>query len=747
MTSHVLSRWNENGCRGLSKTAISPSRSFSDDLQRGRQSSLFLNKHLTLNDLSDESEKSWENTAIIPRTTMTSSSGQERELFWMKLLEEQAQVEGGESFIQTVDDDERDEDDFLSRRATLVGKEIHQSWSPKDSTDGSPLSMSSAFNDNSLSSNPKTESKDPLPSKVTTKLSPRETRRIDTLTVTLSDDLKTPVGRRSLGDVTNKSRFKSTTPTTPSKASREGNSDKKSKMDGSWIMSKQRHDKASSIKPKDDEARRSNTPELSTPARVTMKKYLNSSPLPPSRYIKSKSIIGKLGKVGPNPDDYTKFRWAYETWFQAGLMQDKGKCNNAHSRFWRNGHVNIIPKSLLRLSPEVSYCKENQNEIKAREVSVSTVEGAVPILKKAPVEDIDLVPSSSDDDEEVEFQQLLDMWRDQSKAKGGIYSKSALESARDDAPKGVDVRSTIHYHGQGSIANNRVKKQSKTKINLHDFSVPPSPLQLGELSAISVTSSEIVPYNMEGNGIATRHLVPSERSFTNFDMYDNGCHERDGTNRALVILQNHDRTFDVVVGDTQTVQKEQLVVRNLAAFSGSNQMDDKDPRCECSKSVFSGNDDLISFFLPQMGMACTCGHQSQGLINPDDPTCIENVLRPWQCEFLKSFGIYRGEELVKARHRSADILARGLRQWRKKNDMVPFKTSACGMALNIWAKTCKAYVRSIRKQILDGTDLLEHQPGAAMNELTVFLKCLPEAPPKLDLGALCDIEPESQVEV
>jgi hypothetical protein len=148
--------------------------------------------------------------------------------------------------------------------------------------------------------------------------------------------------------------------------------------------------------------------------------------------------------------------------------------------------------------------------------------------------------------------------------------------------------------------------------------------------------------------------------------------------------------------------------------------------------------------------ACHFGHEyltwRTGLINPDDPTCIENVLRPWQCDFLKSFGIYRGDQLVKARHRSADILTRGLRQWRKKNDMVPFKTSACGMALNIWAKTCKAYVRSIRKQILDGTDCLDYQRGA-MNELTVFLKCLPEAPAKLDLVTLCDIEPESQVEV
>jgi hypothetical protein len=69
-------------------------------------------------------------------------------------------------------------------------------------------------------------------------------------------------GLRSLGDVTNKYRLKSTTPITPSEASRERNCDKKSKMGGSWIKSKERNDKVSSIKPKDDEARRSNTSEL-----------------------------------------------------------------------------------------------------------------------------------------------------------------------------------------------------------------------------------------------------------------------------------------------------------------------------------------------------------------------------------------------------------------------------------------------------------------------------------------------------
>jgi hypothetical protein len=130
-------------------------------------------------------------------------------------------------------------------------------------------------------------------------------------------------------------------------------------------------------------------------------------------------------------------------------------------------------------------------------------------------------------------------------------------------------------------------------------------------------------------------------------------------------------------------------------------------QCNCASSVFSGNDELIEFFLPQMGMACTCGRRPSGLVNAAEPTALENILRPWQVVFLAGFGIHRGDQLVKAHHRSANALASALRQYRRKQDMTPFRTKSCGMALQIWAKTCKAYVRSIRKQLTLGTTELK----------------------------------------
>ena len=220
------------------------------------------------------------------------------------------------------------------------------------------------------------------------------------------------------------------------------------------------------------------------------------------------------------------------------------------------------------------------------------------------------------------------------------------------------------------------------------------------------------------------------------------------TSQAIVILKK-DENIQVLVGDSPRSVSNQLVVRNVEIVASSEQeaREANNRPCECSRSIFSGNDDLISFFLPLMGKACTCGQHSGSFVYPDDPEAIENILRPWQVEFLKSFGIHRGDQLVKARHRSASVLAKGLRQWRRKQDMVPFKTSACGMAIHIWAKTCKAFVRSIRKHANAGNLFLDEQPGGLAQEFTNFLDALPAAPERREEDILLAIEPDSQVEV
>ena len=148
-----------------------------------------------------------------------------------------------------------------------------------------------------------------------------------------------------------------------------------------------------------------------------------------------------------------------------------------------------------------------------------------------------------------------------------------------------------------------------------------------------------------------------------------------------------------------------------------------DDSCCCSKTVFSDRDELIEFFLPLLGTGCTCGKRPHGLVNPDEPTAIENILRPWQVEFLAAFGIYRGDQMVKAHHRSAGALATALRQYRKRKKMTSFRTKSCVMALEIWSKTCRAFVRSIRKQLETGTSELK-LPNT-LYILSSFLEKLP----------------------
>lgn len=124
--------------------------------------------------------------------------------------------------------------------------------------------------------------------------------------------------------------------------------------------------------------------------------------------------------------------------------------------------------------------------------------------------------------------------------------------------------------------------------------------------------------------------------------------------------------------------------------------------CTCANSLFSGNDDMINFYLPLMGTACSCGNNKSSpriMASTVEPTSLVHILRPWQVAFLEGFGIYRGEELVKANHRSGAALANALQRYRKREGMLSFRRKSCVMALQIWSKTSKAFVRSIRSQI------------------------------------------------
>jgi hypothetical protein len=143
---------------------------------------------------------------------------------------------------------------------------------------------------------------------------------------------------------------------------------------------------------------------------------------------------------------------------------------------------------------------------------------------------------------------------------------------------------------------------------------------------------------------------------------------------------------------------------------------DDDVPCKCTESAFSGNDELLEFFLPKLGMAHTCGKRNPPILIDSDPIGLHHILRPWQVEFLRSCDIYRGDQLVKACKNRAGSLAGAMRKWRLDHDMTCPRSAACGMALHIWSRTCKYYVRTIRRQMADG--LVEVEPPCLRDVMT-----------------------------
>ena len=358
--------------------------------------------------------------------------------------------------------------------------------------------------------------------------------------------------------------------------------------------------------------------------------------------------------------------------------------------------------------------------------------------------DVDSIASV--DSDKTGFKKLLGIWNHQSDADHNRSFRSppnnSKKLSKDSTTKNdVDVTESFTKKSDESFTFTNIRMNQTF---------------YGREDAASILASE-------NCSVSTKDVIPSsflplkQRSISDYVVSNNGLiysDEYEESNklsadkepiRALVILEQRN-TCDILIGEARQNNEgeERLVIQNIDFKTEGIE-------CECSRSAFSGNDDLISFFLPQMGMACACGRKRDGLINPNDPTALENILRPWQVEFLKSFGIHRGEQLVKARHRSAGIMARALRQWRKKHGMISFKTSSCGTALQLWSKICKAYVRSIRKQILAGNnENFERETGAALfGEMSQFLDDLPAAPKRRDRTSddFLDIEPESQVEV
>jgi hypothetical protein len=98
--------------------------------------------------------------------------------------------------------------------------------------------------------------------------------------------------------------------------------------------------------------------------------------------------------------------------------------------------------------------------------------------------------------------------------------------------------------------------------------------------------------------------------------------------------------------------RKDLLVRNVTKAMDKARGSKFECDCEYSLAMFSEDDEMVNFFLPLVAVTCSC-RKSKKLVNPEDPTSLENILRPWQISFLRAFGITKGDQLVKAHHRSA----------------------------------------------------------------------------------------------
>jgi hypothetical protein len=348
--------------------------------------------------------------------------------------------------------------------------------------------------------------------------------------------------------------------------------------------------------------------------------------------------------------------------------------------------------------------------------------------------------------------------------KSDPVTRQSLQTSRNNSNDGDNSYDSKSSEKQTATSSDSDDSEFKRLLNLwnhqiedeeiHNFCSPAqnqkshSRVSAVEGDAIKISSNGSEDSRLNSTAARNAPKYSISNGLIDSDNYEENNSNRDKkAMRVLVILEQGNKC-DLIVGESRQNDEgeEQLVIQKNRTLKTEG------IECECSRSAFSGNEDLISFFLPQMGMACVCGRNRNEYTNPNDPTALGNILRPWQVEFLKScFDIHRGEQLVKCRRRSAGIMARGLRQWRKKNGMVSFKTSSCATALHIWSKVCKSYVRSIRRQTLAGKEDLQLGPAdaALFSEMSQFLGDLPAAPKRRYRASndVLGIEPESQVEV
>ena len=151
--------------------------------------------------------------------------------------------------------------------------------------------------------------------------------------------------------------------------------------------------------------------------------------------------------------------------------------------------------------------------------------------------------------------------------------------------------------------------------------------------------------------------------------------------------------------------ENQLVISNI------DKMNVEEQACPCQTSVLSNKPEHVEFYLPKLGIMCSCGRRQEVSLKGNDPCALSNILRDWQVEFLAGVGIHTAVDMLHASTQRSKILAKEMRQWRKEKGMLSVRTKSCQVALRIWARTCKAVVKAVREDMARGDGvILQRRP-------------------------------------
>lgn len=208
----------------------------------------------------------------------------------------------------------------------------------------------------------------------------------------------------------------------------------------------------------------------------------------------------------------------------------------------------------------------------------------------------------------------------------------------------------------------------------------------------------------EGNNVTSADLTPSDGHAKD--------EERNLQKEALIRLlekavENNMDCADSIASSCLSASEAPLPSSDEpnkeVYIDNMNEMNENEPPCKCGISSVFAKKEYVVFYLPKIGVTCSCGKRREDQLPPDaEPSALSSILREWQVAFLESSGIRDCIDFLHAVKQRKVQLAREMRVWRKQKGLPSMKTQSCSIALYIWSRTCRVVVQNITQQKAKG---------------------------------------------